>query len=82
MAADRYPLAGANLDDVNMRSYASLIRELMPMDEDLDGLGAPVEAIRMVQSLRALCATDFEARYGIDFLSVISCADDEGSAGA
>jgi hypothetical protein len=62
-------------DDVIMRSYASLLRELMPMDEDLDGLGAPVEAIRMVQSLCTLCSADFEARFGVSFITVPQADD-------
>lgn len=65
-------------EDVYMRSYASLIYELMPMDDDLDGLGAPVEAIRMVQSLYGLCAADFKSRYGVSFMEVILADDPKG----
>jgi hypothetical protein len=53
-----------------MWSYAMLIRDLMPMDDDLYGLGAPVEAIRMAQDLYRLCADDFEKRYGFSFTKV------------
>lgn len=53
-----------------METYADLIRDLRPMDDDLDGLGAPLEAIRMVQSLTDLLMQDFKARFGVEYLSV------------
>jgi hypothetical protein len=61
--------------DLDKRTYAEVIRDLEPLDDDLLHLGAPAKAIQMVQSLFALCKDDFEARYGVGFFDALP--DDE-----
>ena len=46
------------------RHYARLICNLIPLADDLDAFGAPVEAVRLMQNLTAILEQDFKDRFG------------------
>jgi hypothetical protein len=53
-----------------MQAYAELIRVIAPLDDDLYGCAAPVEAIRKIQEVTAICCDDFKAKYGKSYAEV------------
>jgi hypothetical protein len=53
-----------------IETYADLIRQLVPMDDDLYGLGAPLESLDLVRKLVGLLEKDFKARFGVAWTSV------------
>ena len=57
-------------DEEKMVAYAGLIRDIVPIDDDLGGFGAPAEAIRKMQEVATICCDDFKARYGKSYVEV------------